>query len=396
MNIEDLYKASFKGVEFFLQSAKTKGGRIIVYDKYANTDNHSLQDLGNITDTFTILGIIAGGDNYLSSRDNLLRALRESGAGILSHPFYGNLNVRLNGEFDLDESMANLGIGTISIPFIIEPRQVFPAPSIQQNSSVIAEKSAVVATQTEASFISKFAISKNLHKNFEAVKKKLEKLADKFEEAKSKAEQIAAEINTFEQGLLDFRNDITALINTPANLAAEITGLFNAINVLATDPLGQVDMFKAFFNFGGDDDKTSPTTRERIERIQNENIINELVLSQSLALAYQNAALAEYKTTDDIDAIKSILETQYLDLENKIVSPEVLDDMAEVRKQARIFFDLENLQAYRVSTDNFAVMPATILTCLLYGELDNWETLLSLNKTKDPAFIGGDYKILTR
>lgn len=395
MILDELRPAKFKGAEFFLRSATTEGGRIIVYDKYPQTDNHSLQDLGREAETFTIEASISN-PNYIDKRAAMINALNSEGAGILSHPFYGDINVRHTGKWRINETLNNLGEALISLTFIIEPKTIFPAPAIAQNQSLIKDKTDIAISKAEATLVNKFSMARNSITNLQKAQGKLTKLADTFTAAKNKANNIAQNINDYEQAILDFRNNITELINTPAELAAEITGLFNSLNVLATDPLGQVDMFKAFFNFGDDDESFIPNTADKLERLQNQEALNQAVKVSSLSFAYENSALVYYLTTEEIDEVKNSLEAQYNAIEAIVQDPDTIEALDDLRKEARIFFDKEILQAYKISIARIEKMPCTALAYMYYGNTDFWETLLELNEIRDPAFMGGNLRILTR
>ena len=115
MSTQDLLqKASFRGAEFFVDSASTTGGRKTVTHEFPNTDRRYIQDMGLKQRSFTVEAIITGsGAEYFSKRDALLNALETEGPGILVHPFYGQVSV-VNDPYRLEEEISSIGRARIS------------------------------------------------------------------------------------------------------------------------------------------------------------------------------------------------------------------------------------------------------------------------------------------
>jgi prophage DNA circulation protein len=392
--LKDLKPASFRGIEFFVQSVDITGGRKTITHEYPNSNTRFVEDIGLLEDSFSITGIISE-PNYFSKKQALKNALDTEGTGILINPFGDSVLVALAEPYTISENKTNLGVATFTMTFRKASRNIFPTETVE-NDSLIVDKANEIVGNTEENLSDNLKLETKNFTNFTSIKNKLTDIADYFETAKSKAEQVASKLNDFDSKLIEFRANITELINTPTELSAEITGLYNTLNILAKNPIGQIDMFRSFFDFGNKDTEIMQTTSARIERAKNQQLINEIVLVNSLSLAYQNIVNVEFTNTNEIDDLSEILETQYDAIADNVLDTTTFDNLQELRKEARIFFDRQRAITYRVTQINTNLIPATVLTYDYYGNLDNWEQILSLNDSLEPAFLEGNINILTR
>ena len=116
----------------------------------------------------------------------------------------------------------------------------------------------------------------------------------------------------------------------------------------------------------------------------------------SLALAYQNASLINYTTTDDIDNVRDILEAQYEKVfNNPSVSQNTKDFIGRLRSEITKFFQQEEIitsQQIQIFTNT---IPIRVLTYKYYGSIDNTEPLINLNDIQDMSFVSGDVNIIS-
>ena len=132
--INELDRASFRGIKFLMISGNTAGGRKTVSHEYHNADRRFVEDLGKLQRIFTVEGVITG-FNYLRDREALQKALEESGAGILVHPFYGSVKV-VNKGYSVTEEMTTIGEARFSMNFERADLNIFPTEA-DNNQSLI-------------------------------------------------------------------------------------------------------------------------------------------------------------------------------------------------------------------------------------------------------------------
>ncbi len=89
---KNLRPASLRGVPFMVDGDDSAFGRRVITHEFPGRDKPGHEDLGASPDGFSITAIVAG-NGYQSSADALESALKKSGAAILIHPHYGEINV---------------------------------------------------------------------------------------------------------------------------------------------------------------------------------------------------------------------------------------------------------------------------------------------------------------
>ncbi|WLG85999.1 DNA circularization N-terminal domain-containing protein [Pseudomonas cucumis] len=122
MNWRDrLLPASFRGVGFWVDQAKTPVGKKGQLHEYPQRDLPFFEGLGQQAKIHDLTAFIVGPD-CLEQRDKLLRAL-EQGSGELVHPWLGRMQVKV-GECDMTQTRQDGGLVTFALKFY--PDQPLP------------------------------------------------------------------------------------------------------------------------------------------------------------------------------------------------------------------------------------------------------------------------------
>ena len=398
MGLEKLYKASFRGIKFYIPSGSESAGRKTIMHEYPNSDRRFIEDQGLNKSVFTINIIVAGSD-YLTKTKKLKDALNNKSPGILVYPFIGSLKVKVVGTFTVDNDIRELGKTKFTVTFAKYDSNIYPVIGGTNNAQILKSAEDVL-DKTSENISNKFNLVGRSISNFNEAKDKVNNIIDKVENVTRVIDKIASKINDLSAGILAFRNDINSIITSPQSLASSLTGLFNNISAVANNPIDQFNIMKAFFNFGDDDVEILQTTQNRIERKENKDILNNAMKINSLALAYLSMLDIEFNTIDDIDFYREELDNQYnsilgFDIETSNLDSDVRDTLIDLREQNSIFFENKILTTARIETVKTKVLPMTILAYQFYGDIENTETLITLNQSKDVSFIEGDINILT-
>ncbi|WP_433767293.1 DNA circularization protein [Pseudomonas putida] len=137
MNWRDrLVPASFRGVGFWVDQAKTPVGRKGQLHEYPQRDLPFFEDLGQQARTHDLTAFIVGPD-CLEQRDKLLRAL-EQGSGELVHPWLGRLQVKV-GECDMTHTRQDGGLVTFSLKFYPDLPLPFPTATVSTQKVLLAK-----------------------------------------------------------------------------------------------------------------------------------------------------------------------------------------------------------------------------------------------------------------
>jgi prophage DNA circulation protein len=88
---QQLQPGSWRGVGFVLDAGDTAAGRRVAIHEYPYRDTAWAEDLGKLPRRFTIQAFMVGDDCY-QQRDAMLRAVEQSGSGVLVHPTLGSIS----------------------------------------------------------------------------------------------------------------------------------------------------------------------------------------------------------------------------------------------------------------------------------------------------------------
>lgn len=137
MNWRDrLLPASFRGVGFWIDQAKTPVGRKGQLHEYPQRDLPYFEDLGQQAKTHDLTAFIIGPD-CLEQRDKLLKAL-EQGRGELVHPWLGRLQVKV-GECDMTHTRQDGGLVTFALKFYPDQPLPFPTATVSTQKVLLAK-----------------------------------------------------------------------------------------------------------------------------------------------------------------------------------------------------------------------------------------------------------------
>lgn len=390
---DTLYQASFRGVPFLVKSSNTTGGRKTVTHEYPLSNRRFVEDLGKFERVFTVEAVI-NEPNYTQKREALLNALETAGGGVLVHPYYGTQDV-VALQYSIAESDNALGEGNISMTFQRASLNIYPTQGSSNLSKILKVLQSVYG-DVETDIANNFLVSGTSFTNYNAAVELVGDIADAFDDASRVVNVSSDNISSFSADLLNFRNDINANIRSANNLASSMTGLFNTINVIATDPVDQFTIFKNFFDFGDDLPAVEAINLERRQRQQNQEILTSAMQVNALSFAYATASTIDYTDTDQLSTIRNDLEAQYNKVSQfELISQDTFYDLQGLRNEMRIFFAKEAVNVPNIVTIETPVMPVSILSYQYYGTTDRSEQILNLNPSEEVSFIEGDIRILS-
>ncbi|MBK5536003.1 DNA circularization N-terminal domain-containing protein [Pseudomonas sp. TH08] len=221
MNWRDrLLPASFRGVGFWIDQAKTPVGRKGQLHEYPQRDLPFFEDLGQQAKTHDLTAFIIGPD-CLEQRDKLLKAL-EAGSGELVHPWLGRLQVKV-GECDMTHTRQDGGLVTFALKFYPDKPLQFPTASVSTQKVLLAKADTLLG-----SAVARFEQAMTMIKAARiGIANLRNSLAGVYEIIK---EQL--------QPLIEYYKDVTDLVKAvkelPKELAAEFNGLLGDIKELKT------------------------------------------------------------------------------------------------------------------------------------------------------------------
>lgn len=136
MNWRDrLLPASFRGVGFWVDQAKTPVGHKGQLHEYPQRDQPFFEGLGQQAKIHDLTAFIVGAD-CLEQRDKLLKAL-EQGSGELVHPWLGRMQVKV-GECDMTQTRQDGGLVTFALKFYPDQPLQFPTATVSTQKLLLS------------------------------------------------------------------------------------------------------------------------------------------------------------------------------------------------------------------------------------------------------------------
>lgn len=386
----------YKGVKIRIDSASLSGGRKHAVHSFPNRDTNFIEDLGALPRSYQLEIIVSDtqGQDYFSYRDSLLSALGSIGTGILEHPIYGRIDNVFCTTFSLSENFTEFGRSVISASFEVSLNRGIPQQTNTSLSQLVAGNAAVISA-VNADIVGRFTISNKYKDNFQAGIDKITDMVTAFTDSTSFIGDAASDIDLINEAIGDLSANINSLIVAPQNLADEIGSLFDVIDGATGSTESTAKTMEKLFGFGDDDNSITQNTAGKIERADNNAVLNSAINSQALGYAYTNTAQTEFDTVAEIDTVANDLDDQYQSVMNSDAGQDVKDALTDLRTVVQGFFDKQRLTASQVITIFTPTTSTRLLSFQYYGDSSRGEALGILNNEADVSFISGDVEILT-
>src|SRR3989338_8034654 len=122
---EQLRKASFRGIPFFVDASSSDFGRRNILHEYPLRDTPYSEDLGRKARQFMVEAYVLG-DDYLGKRDALIAVCERPGQGQLIYPYYGQKLVAVIA-CRVEERVLEGRLARFSMTFAEAGERIFPA-----------------------------------------------------------------------------------------------------------------------------------------------------------------------------------------------------------------------------------------------------------------------------
>lgn len=394
--LEGLDEWSFKGVTFLGVETSTTGGRKTVTHEFVNSNRREVEDLGLQQKIFSLRAVISNKDGqYFAKRNALINALEEGGQGVLIHAFLGRFDV-VAKPYTLTERISELGAALFDLTFERAEDQIIPLPDAFTLSNITELRTDTLdalSAEFEAAPPQGFRVSQPFPFNFTAVTEVLDAIGNAIEAVTKIFNRALAEIDDFAATLNDFRNNIRRLVNLPGQLVSSLTNLISSVVALAETPEEATLTLEKLFEFGDDFPLINPITAERIERLQNRDLLTGFMQIGALAYAYEQAANIPFFTVREIDSFSNKLNAQFNKVFPTITDQNIAATLQNLRNTTNEFLDIQRLNVKKIVEIITPEQPAQILAYQLYGSVDNFKRLVGLNSLKDVDFASGAIEV---
>lgn len=374
--------ATFRGVQFFIDSSELDGGRRGVTHEYPFRDDPFREDLGRKARSFSVDGYVLG-DDYFTQRNSMLAALEKEGPGELQHPYWGTRRVAVL-EFKIKETKKDGGSAAFSINFEETPSIPTQPSTTVDGTGLLAASSAAASVAVGAEFLAKY----NPGLLLSSVSASMASALAKINSISGAVGMTAQAIAGFKQKLVAFQDGVETLLNSPATLLASVEDLFQTL-ADAADPLTSPGVaLRAVYSYDPGLRPPATTTNRAQEQLNFDAV--QLLIQRAALVQMANLAVAgvydSYEAAlAERDAIADLIDDQM---------DAAVDDTYPALQQLRA--DLakavpgDNSDLPRVlSYTPVANVPSLVLAQRLYGTVDSELSMVARNGLRYPGFVAG-------
>lgn len=384
---DELRPASFRGVEFHVDTSKLKFGRRLARHEYPQRDVPFMEDMGRKAREYTVEAFVLG-DDYMQQRDALIRALEQAGSGQLVHPYLGTLSVKVAGDADMTESTREGGMAKFSIPFIESGEQ--DEPQAKTDTEAVLEEQ---YSASEEAFADDFAEDFSIDGAVDFV------VDDALASTNSLLQLPSLDMGNLSWLRADPLSSLRALL--PENLLASLSAPRTfALGILAlvrnaTDSL-------SLFGFSLPQSASNATPSRQAQNT-NRAAIGNLVLQAATARRIVELGSSAPATLNDARVARAeIVARADAVLLADGAGQRAADALVQLRTDAVQHFGQQTASLPRlVSLKHQVVLPAMVIAHEFYG--DNWQAdgrdadLAGRNRIRHPGFVpaGRDIHLLS-
>lgn len=404
MTWRDKYRtASFRGVEFHVESAESAHGRRQAVHEHAQRDVPYTEDLGRKAREFSLTGYLVGKE-YDLQRDRIIEACEQAGPGALVHPYRGEMTVVCRG-LTVSESSDDGGMCRLTFTFLESGEASYPSTSIDHVNAISAAGNQVTV-EAEQGFLKEYvtegypafvveSASARLAEFGEFLSSPGAALSDNLEAASA----FYSKARALTSGAYDLAMKPLRMADSVLDLVGSVRSAFgsSAFGVLT-------DLFDRYSTaFGG-----RASTASRQQQAANYNAMNALVRQAALAEAAQAAVVTETTVTLANGGTRpATADTEYdshqqaVDTRDALVDR--LDTEAESTQSDAAYIALSALRTEVVkAVPNPAqdlprlvsyaprqTLPSLLVAYQLYGDAARADEIARRNSPRNPGFLIG-------
>ncbi len=397
IDISKLPSASFKDIQFLYQdSSVANKGRKTHTHEFPDSRIRSVEDLGADNNIFTITAEIDYSNNF-SARNNFITVLEEEGSGLLILPTEEAQEVTVV-TYNRDDSRSSLGITSFNITF--EKSEINRFPEIVEGSSgLVSNLKDSISDQNETLLSDDWSPPSNSKPEFDfSVSKVVTSIQDKAAGIRKVASNVRSNADGFSEfssSLNEIVASVNELVQSPSDLADRFKTAFSNLENAYDNTTDLFDSAKQMFNFTAGNENTDGNGTIQKNKAINQDLINDLVSTNALAIGYNAAVNIDFANVDNLNEINTDLEDGFQGL-NENLDDDLFQTMLDLRKEANDIFKNLSIGLPKVNILEFInARPLAVLVYQLYGSLDLIDDIEALNDFTDVSCISGDVKVLS-
>lgn len=221
---DNLLPASIGGVDLFVSSVNTSGGRRTIVTELPKRDKPVNEDMGRAAWRYAVTGFVIGTE-YMAARDDVMRVLSSKGPHVFVHPWQGPKSVVLEGTVTIAESDTEGGWAQLSFQLVESGEPDGLRVLVSSAAALAAAADAGVAAG--AADLAKGLAGVGIGDVFAAATAAVGKVSSTLMSAKRKVLGAlgVSELTSLTDAITELKDTGHRLLNTPAVLMTTLSGL---------------------------------------------------------------------------------------------------------------------------------------------------------------------------
>jgi prophage DNA circulation protein len=380
---DEYQRAEWRGVAFYVRRAELETGRRAELHTFPNRDKPESEDLGRRARRYGVEGYLLG-DDYFDQKETFLRAVEAPGAGLLVHPYYGELLVACV-RCRVSDSDRELGIARLDLEFQETGDELEPKAEPNPRAVANTAKIDALAAINDAFLDAYSVVSKPL-----AEVNKLKRAITNGANLVNSTRRAVANVASYQRDLLNIDRNVAALVNDAESLAQETIGVltFGTYPFQGEVRVDENDAGQMFTDLTELFDGVGETPSDDASPVK---AYNDLFVRAATVTAGGLIPEVDFASLEDLEAAADIVFAKIDELEDAgLEDVDVLESLRRVRVVIRD--DIES-RADRLARTAEIVLPETIpalvLSNELYGDIDQEENILRRNDLDHPGYVTG-------
>lgn len=390
---ERLAPASFRGVQFHVETNEFASGRRTARHEYPKRDRPFIEDMGRATREITFDAYVIGSE-YLVDKNALIDALEKAGPGELVHPLYGRRTVQAGG-FSVRETRTEGGMARFALSFSETGDSRFPAAVEDANDAVVS--AAETADDTaEGSFLERFSVAGLPQWAVDKARDTVAQMGDTLSDVLAPIRSAGEAASTLNQDIIRLQDEAEDLVRQPERLANVMRTIMGSVVASDVDARTRSRSLRAFYDgFAPEPEPTTTETRQAVERNRDalDGFAHQITSSAEASVAIER----EYPTLDDAEQVRDGI-ADHLDEQAEHAPDTVFDALTALRARLVRAIPPENSNLPRLVTiREHQTVPAVVLAYRLYEDADRGAEIVSRNRVRHPSFVPGgvDLEVLS-
>ena len=388
---DNLQTGSWRGINFLLESSSVVFGQKTSTHNFPNSDRTEVDQFGKVRDGLNLTFVLyAQGDAYYRKRNAMKSALNLETEGELVHPFEGTKVCKVVGQVRMDETMQELGVVRFTATFQEINKKIYPKVT-EDRSNEIAYNLDEINTSLRTMFIDNYNVDGSSNAVLQSALDSIDKVNEVSRNISAGFNLVASKANTLATNISNLDRYKPTLVQDAENLVNSIESVYTSLIFLTSDTKDNINMYNSMIGEYKEYKALDELSKDRQEQNKNTQAFIGLFCGTLFGYLCLASESSEYSTESELNTTKNIIFDNYnfikdfIDFDTSSLIETLINNTYDI---------LDNKQVNKIKTIDIVPQPLDVLCYSIYGNLDYFDTIISLNQLEKPYLVSGEVQII--